>query len=86
MTLSQVTVLALEPPEQAVFRPGLDPDQVHQVDDDQEDAEHAGYHHQAPGHLMRALVLLAHGAKLAMRKHTNRDASDGKAEAYDPVE
>ena len=86
MSLSQVTVLRLESSEHAVLRSGFDPDQVHQVDDDQEDAEHAGDHHQAPGHLVRALILLAHRAELAMRKHAEGDAARGEAEAYDPVE
>jgi hypothetical protein len=34
---------------------------------------------------VRALVLLAHGAELAMRKHAERKASDGEAKAYDPI-
>lgn len=78
--------LCLEPPEHAVFRAGLDPDQIHQMHHHQEDAKHTANHHQAPGHLMWPLVLLAHRAELALRKQAEPYAAYGEAEADDPVE
>jgi len=78
--------LCLEPPEHAVLRAGFDADQIHQMDHDQEHAEHATNHHQTPRHLVRALVFLAHSAELALRIHAERNASGGEAQADDPVE
>ncbi len=54
--------------------------------DDQKDSEHASDHHQTPGHLMRALVLLAHGAHLGLRIHAEPNQAGSKAQANDPVE
>ena len=53
---------------------------------DQEDSKHASDHHQTPGHLMRALVLLAHRAHLGLREHAEPNQAGSKAQANDPVE
>lgn len=84
--MSQVTVLCLKPPKHTVLRAGFDANQVHQVNDDEKDPEHAANHHQSPRHLMRALVFLAHCAELAVRKQAEGNAAGGQAQAYDPVE
>ena len=84
--MSQVTVLCLEPPKHTVLRAGFDTDQVHQVNDNQKYPEHAANHHQAPGHLVRALVFLAHRTELAMREQAEGYAAGGQAQAYDPVD
>ena len=53
---------------------------------DEEYAKHAPDHDQAPWHLMRALILLAHCTEFRLREHTQANQTSGKAEAYDPVE
>ena len=53
---------------------------------DEEYAKHAPDHDQAPWHLMRALILLAHGAEFGLREHADDNQTGGKTEAYDPVE
>lgn len=47
--------------------------------DHQEDAEHAANHHQPPGHLVRALVFLAHRALFRMRVDAEPDKQGGEA-------
>ncbi len=69
-----------------MFRARLHADQVHQVDDDEEHAEHAADHHQAPWHLVRSLILLANRAELGLRKHAQNNQARREAEAYDPIE
>ncbi len=69
-----------------MFRVCLYADQVHQVDDDEEHAEHAANHHQAPWHLVRPLILLANRAELGLRKHAQNYQAYREAEAYDPIE
>ena len=53
---------------------------------DQEDSKHASDHHQTPGHLMRALVFLAHRAHFGLREHAEPNQAGRKAQANDPVE
>lgn len=78
--------LFLKSPKHAVFRAGVDTDQVHQMNNDHEYAKYAADHHQSPGHLVRALIFLTHGAEFGLCKHTETDEEDGQAETYDPVE
>lgn len=54
--------------------------------DDQEDSKHASDHDQTPGHLMWALVLLAHGAHFGLREHAEPNQAGSKTQANDPVE
>ena len=56
------------------------------MDDDEEHAEHAADHDQAPWHLVRPLILLANRAELGLRKHAQNNQARREAEAYDPIE
>lgn len=56
------------------------------MDYDEEHAEHAADHHQAPWHLVRSLILLANRAELGLRKHAQNNQARREAEAYDPIE
>lgn len=56
------------------------------MDHDEEHAEHAANHHQTPWHLVRALILFAHGAELRLGKNAQNNQARREAEAYDPVE
>ena len=76
----------LKASEDTVFRAGRDTEQVHHVDDDQEQAKDTANHHQAPWHLMRALIFLAHGADFGMRKHAKTNQGNAEAKADDPVD
>lgn len=63
--------------EDTVLGSGRDAGQIEDVNHDQEQAEYAANHQQAPRHLMRALVLLADCAELRMRKHTASNQCGG---------
>jgi len=68
-----------------MFRPGLNADQIHHVNDDKEEQEHAANHHKAPRHLMRALVFFPDGSELTMRINPQAPYADHQSDADQPV-